>query len=49
MELRVAEDILPGAKTAAPIPPLFFPKLSNIGRRFIPNWPIISKVISGKR
>ena len=26
-----------------PTPSLFFPKLSNIGQRFIPNWPIIKK------
>ena len=30
-----------GAKTVSPPP--FFPKLSNIGQRFIPNWPIIRK------
>jgi hypothetical protein len=40
--IRVAEDILPGAKQP-PIPPLFFPKLSNTEQRFIPNWPIIRK------
>jgi hypothetical protein len=40
MGIRVTEYMLPGSlpgtKTVPPIPLLFFPKLSNIGQRFIP-------------
>jgi hypothetical protein len=40
MGIRVTEDMLPGSLPGTKrslIPLLFFPKLSNIGQRFIPN------------